>query len=495
MLIHNGNQRVVNAVSFDFVSTNWVKSVASATKAAALAALLASCSLLPTVDLGIIELNPKPEGPIQGDVLGFVYADEPLAGRAGSDILREGGTAADAATAIFFTMAVTYPTGAGLGAGGSCVYWNEAQNAAYGFDFPNISTGPGGADYPVPGAVAGFGQLHAYYGRLPWARVLVRSELYARDGFYASRASTRAIRGLSPSARGNVLLKALLRDVRGNEVDEESVMRNRELAQTLTLLRVKGAKDFYSGELAQQIAAASELVGGGPDGRDLLTYRVDVSGATVIGLRGGLAHLGGNGMLGSRFAVNMLTDATVMASIADLSISARTQVLQMVEQREREAVGLPKEGAAGRDAGSAGFAVVDLAGNVAACGVSLGGPVGSQRLVGDMGFVFGNPVEIPEGKDGYSGTVPMILTRKGNFRAAIVGAGGYGSVAGAASLAAPDLIDGEVSLSSLIRFSSSPKAGKVSGLACTSTTIQDADSCEVEPSPRGFGLAERVRAE
>ncbi len=482
-------------MSFDFVSTNWVKSVAGTAKAACLAGLLASCSFLPTIDLGLVEINPKDETPVQGDVVGFVYADEPLAGRAGSDILLEGGTAADAATAIFFAMAVTYPTGAGLGAGGSCVYWDASQQAAFGFDFPNQTTGPGGADYPVPGAVAGFGQLHTYYGRLPWARVLVRSELYARDGFYASRATTRSIRGLSPSVRGNATLQPMVRDVRGGEVDEESVMRNRKLAQTLTLLRVKGAKDFYSGELAQQIVAASELMGGGPDGRDLLTYKVDVSGATVIGLRGGLAHLGGTGMLGSRFALNMLTDSTVMSNITNLSISARTQVLQMVEQREREAVGLPKEGEAGRDAGSSGFAVIDIAGNVAVCGVSLGGPVGSQRLVGDMGFVFGNPVEIPEGKNGYSGTVPMILTRKGRFRAAIVGAGGYGSVAGASALAAPDLIDGDVSLSSLIRFSSSPKAGKVSGIACTGASISNADACEVEPSPRGFGLAERVRSE
>ena len=482
-------------MSIDFVSTNWVKSVAKAGAVLGLAGLISGCSLLPSIDLGLVEINPKPEGPIEQDMVGYVYADEPLAGRAGSAILQEGGTAADAATAIFFTMAVTYPTGAGLGAGGSCVYWDAAREGAFGFDFPNQSTGPGGADYPVPGAVAGFGQLHSYYGRLPWARVLVRSELYARDGYYASRATTRAIRGLPPSVRGNGALAPMLADVRGGEVDEESHIRNRRLAQTLTLLRVKGAQDFYTGEISQQIAQASEAMGGGPSREELAAYKANVSGATAIVVLGGVAHLGGTGTLGAQFAANMLTDATVMSNIANLSISARTQVLQMVEQREREAIGLPPEGEAGRDSGSAGFAVVDILGNVAVCGISLGGPVGSQRMVGETGFVFGNPAEIPEGKNGYSGAVPMILSRRGEFRAAVVGAGGYGAAAGTAALAAPDLLNGEVSLSSLIRFSASPKAGKVSGIACSGAPVREADSCAVEPSPRGFGLADRVRQE
>ena len=56
---------------------------------------------------------------------GGVAGDEPRAVIVARDVLGDGGTAADAAVALFFAAAATYPTAVGLGAGGTCLVYGE----------------------------------------------------------------------------------------------------------------------------------------------------------------------------------------------------------------------------------------------------------------------------------------------------------------------------------------------------------------------------------
>ncbi|HEY4175074.1 MAG TPA: gamma-glutamyltransferase, partial [Rhodopila sp.] len=145
----------------------------------ALLIVLPGCSTLSNLKNKVMG-NPIPTAGEQGYVQGFlggVVADEPRAALAGRDVLSGGGTAADAAVAVGLTLAVTYPSRAGLGGGGACVAYAPDENGqakgipeAVMFTSPAPATAGAGADRPaaVPMLARGLFLLHARYGALPF---------------------------------------------------------------------------------------------------------------------------------------------------------------------------------------------------------------------------------------------------------------------------------------------------------------------------------------
>ncbi len=123
------------------------------------ALLLGGCTAVgETLGLG----EPEPAG-VAVRFLGGVAADEPRAALVGHDILRAGGNAADAATAVYFTLAVTKPSSASLGGGGVCVVEDIGTETTRALHFlagvpgtvPPTATRPSA----VPGNVRGFSAL------------------------------------------------------------------------------------------------------------------------------------------------------------------------------------------------------------------------------------------------------------------------------------------------------------------------------------------------
>ncbi len=117
----------------------------------------------------------------------LVVGDEPYAVQVGAQILKQGGSAADAATAMYFALSVTYPVAAGLGGGGICIVRDKTTSRTEEFDFLARDTAGGGA-YAVPGNVRGFALMQSIYGALPWQRDVAPGEGYAAAGFVISRA-------------------------------------------------------------------------------------------------------------------------------------------------------------------------------------------------------------------------------------------------------------------------------------------------------------------
>lgn len=196
-------------------------------------------------------LDSRAEGYAKG-FAGAVAADEPQATLVARDILSVGGNAVDAAVAAYFTMSVTLPTSASLGAGGVCIVHDRTRAVAEAIDFTHPTSGPF-AGRPVPLAPRAMQALHAKYGTLPWTQLLGPAESLARFGFPASRALSNMLAAVPAAVRSDPALAAILADKSGNPVAEAARIQQFSLAATLGSLRRQPAQ-FYIGPSGRRIA-------------------------------------------------------------------------------------------------------------------------------------------------------------------------------------------------------------------------------------------------
>jgi len=204
----------------------------------------------------------------------------------GAEILGAGGNAADAAVAIAFTLAVTYPEAGNLGGGGFATvlfdgkadfldYRERAPASASagmyldaaGKVIPDASTiGAGAAG--VPGTVAGLWELHRRFGRLSWQADLAPAIRYAEQGFPVDRmlVAERDAHASELSGRTNFLTYfGALADGR--------TFRQPELAATLKRIAADGPRGFYAGRTAELLVAEMARSHGHIAATDLEAYR------------------------------------------------------------------------------------------------------------------------------------------------------------------------------------------------------------------------------
>lgn len=205
---------------------------------------------------------------------GGIIVDEPRAALIGRDVLSAGGSAADAAVATYFTMAVTMPGGASLGGGGVCLIHDRENSRVEAVEFLAGVPASGGreATIAVPGNVRGMALVHARYGRLNWAGLLFPAEIFARDGHTMSRAFTRDLEVAAATLRGDPEARRIF-GLDGAKITEGRVVRQIELAAVLSVIRTRGAGEFYTGQLSRQIVEAIRQTGAEMTVEDLREYR------------------------------------------------------------------------------------------------------------------------------------------------------------------------------------------------------------------------------
>jgi gamma-glutamyltranspeptidase/glutathione hydrolase len=203
-----------------------------------------------------------------------------------AEILAAGGNAVDAAVAVAFTLAVTYPEAGNLGGGGFATVLVDGK--AYFLDYrecapgsasagmyldaagqviPDASTiGAGAAG--VPGTVAGLWQLHRRFGRLPWRADLAPALRYAHEGFRVDGLLAARRDHFATVLHGRTNFLAYF-----GALATAATFRQSELEATLRRIAAAGRDGFYAGRTAELITAEMARSHGYITRADLAAYR------------------------------------------------------------------------------------------------------------------------------------------------------------------------------------------------------------------------------
>ena len=246
---------------------------------------------------------------------GAAATSHPLATLAAIDVLREGGSAVDAAIAANALLGLVEPTMCGIGGDVFALLWDPQAQAVVGLNGSGRSPrglsldehrrravngqiwSVGAASVSTPGAVEGWGRLHRRYGKLPWKRLFEAAIAAGEDG-------TPVAQTIAAAWRGNVA--RLVSDRRVEETDnlkavyapggstpaEGQLYRNPDLARTYRLIAEGGPEAFYDGEIAAAIEAYFKGIGGWMTREDLAGHtsdwttplKTDYRGVEVYGL-------------------------------------------------------------------------------------------------------------------------------------------------------------------------------------------------------------------
>ncbi len=209
---------------------------------------------------------------------GMAATSQPLATQIAVDILKRGGSAVDAAIAANAALGLMEPTGCGIGGDLFAIVWDAENRELVGLNAsgraPKAMTlkyfGDNGIDsiptfgplpVSVPGAVDGWFELHARFGRLPMSELLAPAIGYARNGFPVSEIIASYFQ-LNKSRIAEYPGFAETFMPGGDVPAKGDVFRNPRLASTYERIADKGRDEFYKGSIARAIDAHMSEHGG-----------------------------------------------------------------------------------------------------------------------------------------------------------------------------------------------------------------------------------------
>lgn len=251
----------------------------------------------------------------------MVATSQPLAAQAGLRMLLAGGNAMDAAVAAAITLTVVEPVMNGIGGDAFALVWD--QGSLHGFNasgrspaawtperFQGLKAMPelGWDAVTVPGQVDGWYQLSSRFGRLPFADLFGPALEYAEDGFAVSPVIARQWAAYSPKLKDQPGFAEAF--MPGGKIPAAGERWHfPEQARTLRRIAESNGRDFYEGDLAQQLVSFAQRTGGAMTLDDLKAYRSEWVEPISMAYRGdymlheippngqGIAALMGLGML------------------------------------------------------------------------------------------------------------------------------------------------------------------------------------------------------
>lgn len=219
----------------------------------------------------------------------------PLASHAAREVLRQGGSALDAAIAAAVLLTLTEPQASGIGGGALLLHQDGESQDVQAWDgretapaaatprlFLNEDGSPmrfaaameGGRSVGVPGLLRMLEAAHREHGRLPWARLMAPTIALAEEGFVVSPRLAAAITANAESLRRDPGALAYFFDAEGAPWPAGHQLRNPALAATLRQVAQQGADALHRGSLAEAIATAVQghANPGGMTEADLAAY-------------------------------------------------------------------------------------------------------------------------------------------------------------------------------------------------------------------------------
>ncbi|MGI4728807.1 MAG: gamma-glutamyltransferase [Janthinobacterium lividum] len=220
---------------------------------------------------------------------GMVVCAYPEAAKAGLDILKKGGNAVDASIAIQFALAVVHPTAGNIGGGGFMVYrsgkgetntldFREKAPAAASANMYLDSAGNIIADKSlhthqasgVPGSVDGMVEAHRKYGKLKWEELVQPAIDLAKNGFKLTEKLAANLTTMQSTFQKLNPGKSYYLKTGGWKAGD--ILVEKDLGETLELIRDKGRNGFYDGKVADELVAEMKSGNGLITKTDLKNY-------------------------------------------------------------------------------------------------------------------------------------------------------------------------------------------------------------------------------
>ncbi|KAE9397936.1 gamma-glutamyltranspeptidase [Gymnopus androsaceus JB14] len=243
---------------------------------------------------------------------GAVACELQFASDIGAQILKEGGSAADAIIATALAVGTVASYHSGIGGGGFAIV-RQPDGTCRSFDFRSAApaaltssmfigkpgtTGVGGLSVAVPGELRGFDELHKRFGKLPWRRLFQPSIELAKHGFPFNEDLLKLIRNRTVPAdapdsdrdshswihQHSILSRMYTKD--GVFLPIGATLIRPKFAHALELIAEHGADIFYEGQLAQGIVDAVAAGAGVMTMDDLKNYKVRETKPLSINYKG-----------------------------------------------------------------------------------------------------------------------------------------------------------------------------------------------------------------
>lgn len=220
---------------------------------------------------------------------GMVCTSQPLVTQIGIDILKQGGSAIDAAIACDAALGLMEPTGSGVGGDLFAIIWDAKTKKLYGLNASGRSpksltkeillskgikfipsTGP--LPVSVPGCVDGWFELNKKFGKLQIKQLLAPAIRYAKEGFPVSELIAYYMGSNSRSLSQFPNIKETYMP-NGSAPKKGEIFKNPFLANTLQKISDGGRDAFYKGDIAHTIDAFMKKNGGYLSYEDMASHK------------------------------------------------------------------------------------------------------------------------------------------------------------------------------------------------------------------------------